>query len=484
MTAMNARLGAERGPGLVLGFVLLGLFGVLCGVGVAMGEVQALLGAVTVVACFAVFLDFRVGAVLLMALLPIESSYIFPHSMFGFTGLNPINVLLVATLASYLVRGRDIARFVPAPVAWLVVAPILVAAVIGSRHVDEIYPAFYNEELIHFTDALGYIRDVAIKPLLTVVAALLIGAALAQSKKAERFLWPIVAAVWVMCLLSIIYVAASGVSLGILATASERGFFSGIGMHANDLGRLYAVAYALLLFTWGETRDYTLKTVLVATMGLLFVALVLTFSRGAMVGFVLVNALFVLWKFNARTLAVGLLVMAVALPLLPGAVWGRLGLGFGEGGDVNAISAGRIDEIWLPLLPELFKSPLWGNGLDAVMWARALWAEQMIPVTHPHNAYMQAILDMGLVGLGLLLAFYWQVYRRFRDLGGNAYLSPTMRGFYQGAVAGLLCFLITGFAGSSLRPTPEFTFLWIAIGMMYGQLGRRVTPESRASERA
>jgi hypothetical protein len=50
-----------------------------------------------------------------------------------------------------------------------------------------------------------------------------------------------------------------------------------------------------------------------------------------------------------------------------------------------------------------------------------------------------------------------------------------MRGFYQGAVAGLLCFIVTGFAGSSLRPTPEFAFLWIAIGMMYGQLGRRPT---------
>jgi len=484
MTAMKARLGAERGPGLALGFVLLGLFGVLCGVGVAMGELQALIGAVTLVACCAVFIDFRVGAVLLMALMPIESSYVFPHSMFGFTGLNPINVLLVTTLLSYLVRGRDLGRFAPKELVWLFVVPILAAAVIGSRHVDEIYPAFYNEELIHFTDALGYVRDVAVKPLLMVVASLLIGAALAQSQRAERFLAPIIVAVWVMCLLAIAYVVSSGVSLGVLATASERGFFSGIGMHANDLGRLYAVAYALLLFTWGETRDLTLKTLLVATMGVLFVALVLTFSRGAMVGFVLVNALFVLWKFNARTLAIGLLVMAVALPLLPGAVWGRLGLGFSEGGDVNAISAGRIDEIWLPLLPELFKSPLWGNGLDAVMWARALWAEQMIPVTHPHNAYMQAILDMGLIGLGLLLAFYWHVLRHLRDLGGNAYLSPTMRGFYQGAVAGLLCFFVTGLAGSSLRPTPEFAFLWIAIGMMYGQLGRRVTPESRASERA
>ena len=57
-----------------------------------------------------------------------------------------------------------------------------------------------------------------------------------------------------------------------------------------------------------------------------------------------------------------------------------------------------------------------------------------------------------------------------------------MRGFYQGAVAGLLCFIVTGFAGSSLRATPEFAFLWIAIGMMYGQLARK--PETGPAWRA
>jgi hypothetical protein len=79
---------------------------------------------------------------------------------------------------------------------------------------------------------------------------------------------------------------------------------------------------------------------------------------------------------------------------------------------------------------------------------------------------------MGAIGLALLLGYFVTVWRGFRDLGSNAYLSPALRGFFQGATAGLLCFLITGFAGSSLRPTPEFAFLWIAIGMMYGVRAR------------
>jgi O-antigen ligase len=276
-------------------------------------------------------------------------------------------------------------------------------------------------------------------------------------------------------------VVFTGVSLGVLASSHQRTFFSALGMHANDLGRLYAVAYALLLFTWGESKDAGLKSLLVVTMGVLTIALMLTFSRGAFVGFMLVNALFLLWKFNARTVALGLLVAGVGAMLLPGAVLSRLSLGFaGSGGDINTVSAGRVEEIWMPLMPEVLKSPPWGNGLESTMWSNAVWSEQMLAVTHPHNAYMQAVLDMGVIGLVLLLAYYLHVYRRLRELGSNPYLSPTLRGFYQGAVAGLLCFLVTGFAGSSLRPTPEFSFLWVAIGMMYGQLLRR--PE-RAAER-
>jgi O-antigen ligase len=453
----------------------LGLFGVVCGVGLAVGELQALVASLTVLACFAVLADFRIGAVLLLVMLPVEGSYLFPHSVFGVTGLNPLNLVLGATLVSYLVRGHGLKSFLPKPLAWLFIVPIIIAGFLGSRHVDEVHPYFYEIEIIHFTDALGYLRDVLLKPMLMVVSALVIAQAVAKSKKVENFLVPLIVAVWVMSVMAIGYVVAEGVSLGALALTSSRTFFSALGMHANDLGRLYAVAYALLLFTWGETKDARLKTILLVTMGVLTIALLFTFSRGAFVGWVGVNVLFLLWKFNAKTLGLALLAGGAGVLLMPGAVIGRMSLGLVGGGDVNEFSAGRVEEIWLPLLPELFKSPIWGNGLDSTMWAKALWAEMMLPVTHPHNAYLQAILDMGLLGMGLLLAYYWHVYRTCRDLGSNANLSPTMRGFYQGAVAGLLCFIVTGFAGSSLRPTPEFAFLWIAIGMMYGQLGRRPT---------
>ena len=473
MTALSARLPSERSLGLGLVVVGLALFGIVCGIGIAVGELEALVAALSVIACFAVLADYRIGAVLMLVMLPVNGSNLFPHSVFGFTGLNPLNLVLAATLFSYLMRGYEVKRFLPRPLVWLLIVPMIVAGVLGTQHIKDIYPEFYEMDVIHFTDNWGYLRDLLLKPLLMVLAALVVASAVARARRTENFLAPIIASIWLMSLIAIGYVIAAGVSLGSLALPSSRTFFSALGMHANDLGRLYAVAYALLLFTWGETKDVRLKSVLILTMGILTIALVLTFSRGAMVGWVVVNALFLLWKFNAKTIGLAALAGAVALLVMPGAIVSRMSMGLVGGADVNEFSAGRVDEIWLPLLPEVFKSPIWGNGLDSTMWANALWAEMMLPVTHPHNAYIQSILDLGLLGTGLVLAYYWHVYRTARDLGSNAYLSPTMRGFYQGVVAGLLCFIITGFAGSSLRPTAEFAFLWIAIGMMYGQLARR-----------
>lgn len=471
-TAVYSR--AERASGFNAGVLGLLAFALACGVGLAFGELQALIASLTLVGAVAVVVDYRVGAVLLIVLTPIAASDLFPHEMFGYTGLNPLNLLLVATIGSFLVRGQGVRQFMPKPLLWLFIVPISAAALLGMRHVQDIPPLFYEQMLINYTDALGYVRDALVKPMLLVFTALVIGAAVARSQKPERFITPLVISVWVMSLVSILYVATSHLTFRDLASASERGLFSAaLGMHANELGRLYAVAYALLLFVWGETKDLTLKATLVATMGVLALALMLTFSRGAFLGFFLVNALFLLWKFNARTLAIALLVAAVALPLMPGAVWDRLSLGFGGAGNANAVTAGRIDEIWMPLMPEVLSSPPWGNGLDAILWSKAMWSGAMYEVTHPHNAYLQAILDMGVGGLALLLAYYGHVARQLRRLGSNAYLSPTMRGVFQGALAGLVCFLVTGMAGSSLRPTPEFTFLWIAIGMMYGTLARK-----------
>ena len=449
-------------------------FAVACGVSLALGELQALYATMSVALCLAVLADFRIGAVAMMLMLPIQSTVLFPHELLGITGLNPANLVLAATLASYAVRGRQnlAGRLVPAPLAWLYLAPIAVAGLIGAPHAADVVPVFSERELIHFTGAAGYLRDMLVRPLLLVPIALLIGAAAARSEKPERFLIPLGISVWLIAAVLIGYVIISGVPISMLSRASERTFFLPLGLHANGVGRLLAAAYALLLFPWWETKKAGLKLFLFATMGVLTFALLLTFSRGAFTGFIVVNLLFLAWKFNLRSVGLAALALAVAMLFMPGYVIDRVMVGF-DSGSADAVSAGRIEGIWLPLLPELAGSPLWGNGLGSIMWLLPMKIGAVLEVTHPHNAYLEALLDMGVIGLALMLAYFWHVWRGFLALGSNPWLSPEMRGLFQGGAAALVCFLVTGMAGSSLRPDPDFIYLWLAIGLMYGMMARK-----------
>lgn len=466
MTTSSAYLRHES-PSANIGLLLgLGLFGlaVALGYAVAVGEVAAFYVALAAVSAIAVMFDYRIGAILLILLLPMGATYFMPHSVLNIPALNPFNILLLSTLFSFMLREK-LAGIAPRQLLWLLVAPILLAGLIGAPHAHQI-PVVLATQLT-FTEGAGYFREIAVRPLLMVLAVLLVGAAAARSQKPERFLIPIMAAIWILALLQISLIVASGVRIGFLATTESRAFYNDMGLHANDLGRIFAIGYGLLLFVWWETKQPALKTALFFTCGIAALAMVLSFSRGAFLGFFAINAMFLVWKFNSRTVALALLVVAFLAIASPEYLWNRITMGFASG-DPNRVSADRIEGIWIPLLPHIWDNPVWGNGLGSTMWSTPMLTGGMLPVSHPHSAYLEALLDMGVVGLGLMLAYYFHVWRGFRALGSNAYLSPELRGFFQGATAALVCFFITGWVGSSFRPDSEFCFLWIAIGMMYG----------------
>src|SRR6266852_8104247 len=198
----------------------LALFGAVWGSVVAVAELNGLYLCVALIGCVFILLDFRIGVVLLILLLPISGSHVFPHAMFGITGLNPFNLLLIGTLGSCLLRGLSdgsLGRLMPRPLLWLYIVPILAAGALGSRHVGDIAPTFFVFGMVDFHDAAGYLSEQVFKPLLTVIFALLVGAAVTRSEKPEKFLIPTLISIWVMCTMVIVLVSHSGVALTQLA---------------------------------------------------------------------------------------------------------------------------------------------------------------------------------------------------------------------------------------------------------------------------
>lgn len=451
------------------GLLLLGAF---WGTVVAVAGLAAVLLFIAILACVFILRDFRVGVGLLIVIMPIAQSYAFPHAMFGITGLNPLNLLLATTLGIYLMRAmgtESVRHLVPAPLLLLYLAPLVMGAVIGSQHVHEIPAAYKAYDMIFFDNAVGYVRDMLLKPLTFVIYALLVAAAVWRSKEPERFVTPLMVSVLAMAALIVGFVVVSGVPISYLAGSYSRSFYTPLGMHANDLGRLYVVGYALLLFTWDRTSlkdDLTLKLLLFSSMVLAAAAMVLTFSRGAFLGFFIVNLIYILSRLNWKTAVIVGAALPPFLYFLPGAVWSRLQAGSGEGAD--AVSAGRIDGIWGPIMPEFFDNPFLGNGLGAIMYSKAVRMEAIDIVSHPHNAFLELYLNMGVVGFVLILAFWGWTWWRLRKLSKDERVHPRLQGLFEGAAAGLVSFLAAGFAGSSLQPTAAQAFLWLAIGLMFG----------------
>jgi O-antigen ligase len=446
-----------------------------CGYTLAVGELVGLYVALSLVCGVAVLFDFRAGAVLLLVLLPFSASALFPRAMMGITGLNPLNLLLLATMGAFLIHNGVEAslRLLPKPLLWLFMVPIVIAGLNGMDGVPYIPSLVYELATISYYTAAQYFVATTAKPMVMVAVILMIGAAAARSREPERFIVGLAIAAWLVALVQLAYVVLMGVPLATMATPGERSFYDPIGLHANSLGRIHLYALALFAFVWSDTKRPGLRLFMLLTLGILSVALLLTFSRAAIAGAGFIGALFVLWKFNAKTAALSLIGLVLIGALVGDVVYSRLMLGMGQSAD--AVSAGRIEGIWLPLLPEVAKSPLWGHGMSSILWSFPMQMGVMTPVGHAHSAYLETLLNMGIIGLALVLAYYFHVWKGFRALSKDTTLSPEIRGLFQGGIAALAAFFLTGLVGSTLTPDADSAYLWITIGLMYGILARRAT---------
>src|SRR5256714_3137172 len=385
-------LAAARDERLIL--LAIGLLGAAWGLAVAAGGLTSFFLCASLIACGVCLFDCGGAVVWLFRLLPMSgSSTLFPHEMFGLVGLNPLNLLLAGTVIScmrHALADNSLQRLLPGPLLWLYIVPILIAGAIGSRHIHEIAPTLLIVyQGVDFPDAASYLRDMVLKPMLMVVFALLVGAAVAKSARPARFLLRPLGSVFAMALLVLVYVAHSGVALTELAKEDSREFLSGLGLHANDLGRLYAVACALALFTWSDAPSRALRLALLVAAAMTAAALILTFSRGAFVALVVVGALYVLRRFSAKTLLVAGLPLVAALLFARAASSERLSSGQGAG--LDAISSGRLNGLWLPLLPEVLRHPVLGNGIGSILWSQALrkgGGQGPLPGAEPPNAFL------------------------------------------------------------------------------------------------
>ena len=226
-------------------------------------------------------------------------------------------------------------------------------------------------------------------------------------------------------------------------------------------------------------------------------AVVLTGSRSGYIACAttLVLLCFLRWWRYLLLLPFLVLILFVALPGLRA----RMLSGFGEinvaGEEITNeynVTAGR-NLIWPYVISKISESPFFGFGRESMKRTglhETLENEvgRWEAVTHPHQAYLEVLLDSGLIGFVVIVGLHGFILlysaRLFVDRGDPLYTAGG--GF---ALALLTGHLVACMGGQTFYPQEIDVGLWCAIGVMLrlhverGHLVAKVTGASAASIR-
>jgi putative inorganic carbon (HCO3(-)) transporter len=140
-------------------------------------------------------------------------------------------------------------------------------------------------------------------------------------------------------------------------------------------------------------------------------------------------------------------------------------------------------EIWRVALQGIMDFPFTGMGIGAFREvARYLYAPAISPgfdIAHAHNEFLQAALDLGLLGLAAFTALYVAAFSllraAWRVAAGSTsadvrlpFSAPTLRSLLLGLGGGLLAHLIYGLTDAvALGAKPGIIF-WMLLGLIAG----------------
>ncbi len=447
----------------LLGTIPLALFlvfiSVIAGLSVIVFGYLSLIVIVVLVLLLALLYDFRIGVVALLIVYPLSATHMIP----SYSGLNAQNLLLLGALVSYLLqrmwKQQPPYRLIEPRLLLFYVVPFVLAGLAGSQ--QYLHSQLTSPDTDPVGTPRGFILYFILKPGLLILLSLLIAAAVRESRRGQRFLTPYTIATLVPALLICGLFINGGASLPNLVTF--RYFLPVLGLHANQFAVVLNFAIATTLFCGIGAPHGIRKWALLVTSALLSGVLLLTFSRGGYTGFAVILIAYFVYTRDISKLLIGLIILAAGAFFVPDAAVDRITLGVTHGSE-DAMSSGRLT-FWPPLLEKVLESPLWGHGFAYVGRSDL---GQILAVGQAHNAYLDLLLDMGVIGMVLVVLFFAGVYRNFRSLSVTD-PEPLFRGFFRGASVGLLAMLLQAFTDDHLTPNTPQLFFWMAYGLMLGR---------------
>lgn len=246
-----------------------------------------------------------------------------------------------------------------------------------------------------------------------------------------------------------------------------------VGYNRVTLSMMLGGASWAMLATLILARKHRHKLAILAAAGLITLGQALTGGRSGYVCWGIVGLILCLVRWRRLLPVIPVAVLAVII-FLPG-VRDRMLQGFGgkQGNIVVAnddyrMTSGRTIA-WPYVIEKIFQSPLIGYGREAMTTTGIFQnIQDDYPderFAHPHNAYLQVLLDSGIIGFLGVIPFYlvvlWHSFRLLLDQE-NA-LASAIGGV---GCAMVLALLVAAMGGQTFYPREGSVGMWAAIGLL------------------
>jgi O-antigen ligase len=421
-----------------------------------------------------------------------------PKNVFGVQGLNPWNILLLVVVCAWAISRSEEdlhwdmpGRVTAGLIAYLIIVLVGIARLVADmNHMGDMAMALGVEP----PSWLNLISEHLINSLKWVIPGLLL---FDGCRSSERFYWGFFTVLSVYFLIGLQVIRwmplESALSGGELTARSLKVLLNEVGYHRVNLSMMLAGAMWAVLASSYLTQNTGLKITLLCASATILFAQALTGGRTGYGTWAIVGLFLCLFRFKKYLLIIPLAVLLIS-SFAPG-VYERMTQGFSSNAadsidsdskefmddepDLYKITAGR-NVAWPHVIEKIEESPFIGYGRLAmnrtgISWL--LWSEFGESFPHPHNAYLELILDNGVIGAIPVLFFYLIIIKYSISL-----LTDSRSRFFVaagGATLSLVIALLVASVGSqTFYPREGAVGMWCMIGLMLRVYAQREAAEN------
>ncbi len=389
---------------------------------------------------------------------PFSATALLDTTLAGIPGMKIANILAVAALGFLMLKKKPAVLFPQDRFFIYGMLIIFTVAVLRSTsYIGLTYHMIWTDQY----STLKYLLSNLIKPLLIFLPFILIIIFVRSKEEINRILIGVMLSILLLSVvLLVLYMFFTPNKLNFETV--RVGFSNVLGMHDNNLADFYIAVYPVLLAYAVSRKSWFWA----GGVFLALFAIGIIYSRSAYLVIILCTFAFFLFSHRVKLLPWVAGASLASLLIIPQTIIQRALTGLANN-DVNAISAGRVDQIWIPLINEFLTQPLKlmiGAGRYAIMGTVAFKNGLILQVGHAHSMYLDTLLDSGIIGLSFFLIFFYLFLKRFisahKQIKDRLFLDILI-----GIEISIVAFLIRGVTDSFFFPALTNAFLWINLGL-------------------